>query len=84
MIYHDALGVTRDAALAAQWWQRGAAAGDADSKAMLGAATLLGQGVEKDAGRALALLTEAEREGSLLATPFIKAAGAAASEGAAP
>ncbi len=84
MIHHDALGVERDAVQAAAWWQKGVAAGDADAKAMLGAATLLGQGVEKDADRALALLTEAEREGSLLATPFIKAARAAASEGAAP
>ena len=83
MIHHDALGVERDAVLAAQWWQRGAAAGDADSKAMLGAATLLGQGVTKDPALALTLLTEAEHEGSLLATPFIKAASAAASEGAA-
>ncbi|MCU4182195.1 tetratricopeptide repeat protein [Bosea sp. BH3] len=84
MIHHDALGVERDPALAAQWWQRGAAAGDADAKAMLGAAVLLGQGIEKDAGRALVLLTEAEREGSLLAAPFLKAASAAASEGVAP
>lgn len=84
MIYHDALGVERDAGLAAEWWQRGAEAGDADAKAMLGAATLLGQGVAKDASRALVLLTEAEREGSLLAAPFLKAARAAASEGVAP
>jgi len=80
MIHHDALGVERDPALAAVWWQRGAAAGDADAKAMLGAATLLGQGIEKDAGRALALLTEAEHEGSLLAAPFLKAARAASEE----
>lgn len=83
MIHHDALGVERDAGLAAQWWRKGAAAGDADAKAMLGAATLLGQGVAKDPALALTLLTEAEHEGSLLATPFIRAARAAASEGAA-
>lgn len=79
MMHHDALGVERDAALAAQWWQRGMAAGDPDSEAMLGAATLLGQGVPQDAGRALALLLAAEGKGSLLAAPFIKAARAAAS-----
>lgn len=79
MIHHDALGVERDAVLAAQWWQRGMAAGDPDSQAMLGAATLLGQGIERDAKRALALLLEAERGGSLLAAPFVKAARAAAS-----
>ena len=37
----------------------------------------LGQGVAKDAGKALELLLEAERNGSLLAAPFIKAASAA-------
>lgn len=79
MMHHDALGVERDATLAAQWWQRGMEAGDPDSEAMLGAATLLGQGVPQDAGRALALLLAAEGKGSLLAAPFIKAARAAAS-----
>lgn len=77
MIHHDALGVERDAGLAAQWWRRGSEAGDADAMAMLGAATLLGQGVDKDPTRALALLLEAERNGSLLAAPFVKAARAA-------
>lgn len=81
MMYHDALGVERDPALAAAWWQRGMAAGDPDAEAMLGAATLLGQGVPQDAGRALALLLAAEGKGSLLAAPFIKAARAAASPG---
>lgn len=78
MIYHDALGVERDATLAAVWWQRGAEAGDADAQAMLGAALLLGQGMAQDAERALALLLQAEGKGSLLAAPFIKAAQAAA------
>ncbi len=81
MIHHDALGVPRDSALAARWWRRGADAGDADAKAMLGAASLLGQGVPKDAERALALLLEAERGGSLLAAPFVKAARAAVDVG---
>lgn len=74
MMYHDALGVERDAALAAHWWQLGAKAGDADAQAMLGAAMLLGQGVTKDAAHALDLLLDAERNGSLLAAPFLKAA----------
>lgn len=77
MIYHDALGVERDAALAAHWWRLGAEAGDADAQAMLGAAALLGQGVAKDAAGALDLLLSAERNGSLLAAPFVKAARAA-------
>ncbi|MGO4741401.1 tetratricopeptide repeat protein [Bosea sp. 2KB_26] len=85
MMHHEALGVERNPVLAAQWWQRGAEAGDADAKAMLGAAILLGQGVAKDAARALGLLLDAERGGSLLAAPFIKAARAAvAPEEAAP
>ncbi|WP_336813633.1 tetratricopeptide repeat protein [Bosea sp. MMO-172] len=79
MMHHDALGVERDADTAAQWWQRGMAAGDPDSEAMLGAATLLGQGVPADAKRALALLLGAEGKGSPLAAPFIKAARAAIS-----
>lgn len=79
MIYHDALGVERDADAAARWWQRGMAAGDPDSDAMLGAATLLGQGVPPDAERALALLLGAESKGSQLAAPFVKAARAAVS-----
>lgn len=85
MMHHEALGVERNPVLAAQWWRRGAEAGDADAKAMLGASTLLGQGVAKDAAGALALLLDAERGGSLLAAPFIKAARAAAApEEAAP
>jgi len=79
MMHHDALGVGRDADAAAQWWKRGMAAGDPDSEAMLGAATLLGQGVPADAERALALLLAAEGKGSQLAAPFIKAARAAVS-----
>ena len=77
MIHHDALGVDCDADEAARWWQRGMAAGDPDSEAMLGAATLLGQGVPADAERALALLLSAEVKGSPLAAPFVKAARAA-------
>ena len=79
MMHHDALGVDRDAKAATLWWQRGMAAGDPDSEAMLGAATLLGQGVSPDAERALALLLSAEGKGSPLAAPFIKAARAAVS-----
>ena len=78
MMHHDALGVERSADTAAQWWRRGMAAGDPDSEAMLGAATLLGQGVPPDAEGALLLLLSAEGKGSPLAAPFIKAARAAA------
>ncbi|WP_449254599.1 tetratricopeptide repeat protein [Bosea sp. (in: a-proteobacteria)] len=74
MMFHDALGVERDPAAAADWWRRGMAAGDPDSEAMLGAATLLGQGVAPDARHALDLLLAAESKGSRLAAPFIKAA----------
>ncbi|CAH1651008.1 conserved hypothetical protein [Hyphomicrobiales bacterium] len=84
MMHHDALGLERDAAMAVQWWRRGSEAGDPDAEAMLGAATLLGQGVPPDAGRALALLLSAESKGSLLAAPFIKAARDATDAGAAP
>ncbi|WP_425265707.1 tetratricopeptide repeat protein [Terrihabitans rhizophilus] len=77
MMHHDALGVERDAAKAALWWSRAAEAGDPDGRAMLGAAVLLGQGVERDPARALDLLLAAERDGSTLAIPFIKAAQAA-------
>ena len=38
MLYHNALGVERDAGAAAHWWRRGAERGDADGQAMLGAA----------------------------------------------
>lgn len=79
MIYHEALGVGRDPTAAAQWWRRGAEAGDADAQAMLGAAMLLGQGVPKDGPGALALLLRAEHNGSLLATPFLKPARASLS-----
>jgi TPR repeat protein len=77
MMHHDALGVERDASQAAEWWSRAAEAGDPDGKAMLGAAILLGQGVGRDPARALDLLLAAERDGSTLAIPFIKAAQAA-------
>ena len=84
MMFHDALGVERDPAAAAEWWRRGMAAGDPDSEAMLGAATLLGQGVAQDSERALSLLLSAEAKGSRLAAPFIKAARAASPIEAAP
>ena len=50
VLYHDALGVPRDPTEAARWWQRGAAAGDADGQAMLGAAHVLGSGVHSRLG----------------------------------
>src|SRR5262249_56522502 len=56
MIYHNALGVDRDPAIAATWWAKAAARGDADGQAMLGAAHLLGAGVPRDGVAALAWL----------------------------
>ncbi len=44
MIFHNALGVERDANAAADWWRKGATRGDADAQAMLGAAYHLGSG----------------------------------------
>ena len=55
MIYHNALGVERDATLAAYWWRRGAERGDADGQAMLGAAYYLGAAVQRDPYQALVL-----------------------------
>jgi TPR repeat protein len=88
-------GNVTDRAEALRWAQAAAEAGIAtsmtrlgmihhdalgvDPEAMLGAATLLGQGVPVDAERALALLLAAESKGSPLAAPFIKAARAAVS-----
>lgn len=80
MIYHDALGVERDAAEAAFWWKRGADAGDPDSQAMLGAAHLLGQGVARDGVTALVFLIKADRGGSQLALRFLKPARDALSD----
>jgi TPR repeat protein len=73
MIYHNALGVERDPALAAYWWRRGAERGDADGQAMLGAAYYLGAAVERDPCRALAWLSRAEAGGSKFAARFLAA-----------
>lgn len=73
MIYHDALGVERDAEEAAKWWAKGVEAGDADAMAMLGAANHLGQGVERDPMRAMVLLILATNGGSALAKTFFNA-----------
>jgi TPR repeat protein len=71
MLYHSAIGVERDPAIAADWWRRGAELGDADAQAMLGAAHHLGTGVPVDRVAALALLLRGQAGGSSLATPFI-------------
>ena len=73
MIYHDALGVERDATAAASWWARAVEAGDADAMAMLGAANHLGQGVDRDSLRAMVLLILARQGGSGLAQTFFGA-----------
>jgi uncharacterized protein len=78
MFYHNATGVARDPAEAVLWWRRGAEGGDPDGQAMLGAAYHLGVGVEPDRIAALAWLLRGRDGGSLLATPFIPAARAAA------
>lgn len=80
MLHHEALGVERSPEQAAQWWRRGAGAGDPDAEAMLGAAHLLGQGVERDGIKALALLLRAERGGSRFAPRFLKVARGSLSE----
>jgi TPR repeat protein len=71
MIYHNALGVPRDAALAASWWKRAALLGDPDGQAMLGAAYFLGAGVQPDPVQSYAWLLRARRLGSALAEPFM-------------
>jgi len=76
MIFHNALGVERDAAQAAAWWQRGAERGDADGQAMLGAAHYLGAAVARDPVAALTCLIRARAGGSPLATQFFNAARA--------
>jgi TPR repeat protein len=76
MIYHNALGVDRDPNMAAQWWAKAAAHGDADGQAMLGAAHILGAGVVRDRVAALAWLLRARCGGSSLAIPFLSSAGA--------
>src|SRR5690606_12941933 len=79
MIHHNALGVERDAAEAARWWDRAAARGDGDAQAMLGAAYHLGAGVPRDAVAALMWLLRAQINGSQLADPFVQQARAALS-----
>jgi len=76
MIYHNALGVERDAAEAASWWRRAAERGDADGQAMLGAALHLGAGVPREPLVALTWLLRAQRGGSALAAPFLQPARA--------
>jgi TPR repeat protein len=61
------------------WWQRGAAAGDADGQAMLGAACHLGAGVARDPLAALVWLTRARAGGSPLAAQFFDSVRAALS-----
>jgi TPR repeat protein len=77
MIYHNALGVDRDPAIAATWWAKAAARGDADGQAMLGAAHLIGAGVPHDRVIALAWLLRASAGGSALAVPFLNNARSA-------
>ena len=79
MIYHNALGVERDAAAATSWWAKAATRGDADGQAMLGAAHILGAGVPRDGVAALAWLIRARTAGSALADPFLKNARGALS-----
>ena len=79
MMYHNALGVERDASEAVRWWDRAAARGQADAQAMLGAAFHLGAGVSRDPFTALAWLLRAQAGGSDLAAPFIGAVEAALS-----
>ena len=73
LIFHNALGVERDAAKAAFWWRRGAERGDADGQAMLGAAYHLGAGVPRDPVEALVWLLRARAGGSPLAGQFFQA-----------
>jgi TPR repeat protein len=73
LIYHNALGVERDAKVAAQWWQKAAALDAADAQAMLGAAYHLGAGVPRDPVIALAWLTRARFARSKFADRFYHA-----------
>ena len=72
LIYHNAIGVERNAAEAARWWDKAAARGDADAQAMLGAAYQLGAGVPRDAVAALMWLLRAQAGASPLADSFIQ------------
>ena len=80
MIHHNALGVARDPAAAADWWRRAAELGDADGQAMLGAALLMGAGVARDDEAARVWLLRAREGGSPLAARYLTAA----TPGAAP
>lgn len=71
MLYHNALGLERNAEKAVYWWRKGALQGDADAQAMLGAASYMGAGTERDGTAALAWLIRATNGGSSLASPFI-------------
>ena len=62
-----------------RWWQRGAARGDADGQAMLGAAYHLGAGVPRDPIAAYVWLLRAREGGSALAERFLEAARGALS-----
>ena len=73
LLYHNALGVERDADAAAQWWRKAAALDDADGQAMLGAAHHLGAGVPRDPVIALAWLTRARIARSKFADRFYNA-----------
>ena len=73
LLYHNALGVERDAAEAARWWRKAAALDDADAQAMLGAAHHIGAGVSKDPVVALAWLTRARLARSKFADRFYNA-----------
>jgi TPR repeat protein len=77
MIYHNALGVERDAGLAVAWWRRGAERGDADGQAMLGAAYHLGAAVARDPLQAFVWLLRARAGGSALSGQFFMAVRAA-------
>jgi uncharacterized protein len=73
-LHHNALGVERDAGVAAAWWRKAAMLGEADGQAMLGAAHITGAGVPRDPVAALAWLLRARDGGSKLAHNFIPAA----------
>src|ERR1044072_6850531 len=70
MIFHNALGLERDAVAAADWWRKAALLGDADGQAMLGAAYHLGAGVAGNPGVSFAWLLRARDGGSALASQF--------------
>ena len=73
LLYNNALGVERDAEIAAGWWLKAAALGDADGQAMLGAAYHLGAGVPKDPLAALVWLKRAKAGNSGFADRFYDA-----------